>query len=472
MDSKMWPQVVQELRSFLDPEDLLHPGDLNFDKYGSDETEDLNFPPHVVVRPRSVKDVQTAVRIAAKHRSPIVARGGGTGLSGGALPVCGGIVLSTERLNRIIEIDSKNFFVTCEPGVITQILQEEVEKVGLFYPVDPASRGSCTIGGNVAEGAGGPRALKYGTTKDYVYGLDVVLASGELARYGGKRLKDVTGFNMTQLFVGSEGTLGIVVGITLKLLPRPQFRRTLLAPFGSLDSAAEAVPRILEAGVIPCALEFMEQACLQAIQARRSEAVPYADAAACLLIEIDGMHEEQLDSEMMEVGAILQSCGALDVNVAESPQQQEKLWEIRRAAGEATKAISPYKEEDTVVPRSKLPQLIRGVHEICDKWKVRVICYGHAGDGNIHCNLLRESTEATEWERRTSGAIPEIFDLTVSLGGTISGEHGIGWVQKKYLSQALSDVEIATMRSVKQALDPFAILNPGKIFPDPVKQGT
>lgn len=467
MASDLGAEVIRELRAAFAAADVLLPGALNFETYGHDETEDLHYLPQVVIRPQSVAGVQTAVRIAAKWKVPVVTRGGGTGLSGGALPVHGGIVLSTERLNRIVEIDKENFFVVTEPGVITQVLQEEVEKFGLFYPVDPASRGSCTIGGNVAEGAGGPRALKYGTTKDYVYGVDVVLANGELARFGGKRLKDVTGFNMPQLFVGSEGVLGIVVGITLKLLPLPTARRTLMAPFASLESAAAAVPAILSEGIVPCALEFMESACLKAIEDRRGEPVPHSDAAATLLIELDGREETELDREMELIGEVLERCGALDISIATAPQQQAKLWAIRRAAGEAVKGISPYKEEDTVVPRSNLPKLVTGVHEICNRWGIRVICYGHAGDGNIHCNLLRERMAADEWSRRTEGAIPEIFALTVRLGGTISGEHGIGWSQRAYLRLALSEVEIEAMRSLKRALDPENILNPGKIFPDP-----
>ncbi|MCB9357276.1 MAG: FAD-binding protein [Calditrichaeota bacterium] len=456
---------IAELQSLLPADELILPGGLNFDRYGRDETEDLHFAPDVVARPKSVESVQSVVRWASKYVIPVVTRGGGTGLSGGALPSEGGVVLSTERLNRILEIDRQNYFVRCEPGIVTQVLQEEVERVGLFYPVDPASKGSCSIGGNVAEGAGGPRALKYGTTKDYVYGVDVVLANGTLAHFGGKRLKDVTGLNMTQLFVGSEGTLGIIVGITLKLLPLPKFRRTLIATFGSLEDAARAVPEILSQGVIPCALEFMEQACIHAIEARRGERTPFTNAAACLLIEVDGAHDEQLDSEIVEIGNVLDRCGALEISIAESPAQQEKLWAFRRQAGEATKAISPYKEEDTVVPRAKLPELVTGVHEICDRWGIRVICYGHAGDGNIHCNLLREQMDETEWKKRTAGAIPEIFALTVRLGGTISGEHGIGLVQREYLPLALSEAEIAAMRSVKGALDPLGILNPGKILP-------
>ncbi|MCC6476816.1 FAD-binding protein, partial [bacterium] len=457
--------LLSELKAVVSGDAILLAGALNFENYGRDETEDLYFAPDVVARPVSVEQVQAIVRVCSKLGVPIIPRGGGTGLSGGALPVRGGVVLSLDRMNRIMEIDCENFFVMTEPGVITQTLQAEVETLGLFYPVDPASRGSCTIGGNVAEGAGGPRALKYGTTKDYVYGLDVVLADGSLAKFGGKRLKDVAGFNMVQLFVGSEGTLGVVVGITLKLLPLPKYRRTLLAPFDVMDDAARAVPAILSRGVIPCALEFMERDCLKAIELKRGEAVPFSDKAACLLIEVDGNDEATLDQEILEIGAALEDCGAGDVFVAEGHAQQEKIWAIRRAAGEAVKSISPYKEEDTVVPRAKLPELVRGVHEICARWGIRVICYGHAGDGNIHCNLLKADLPDAKWKDELPDAIREIFRLTVSLGGTITGEHGVGWVQKEYLPLALGEAEVEAMRAVKSAMDPTGIFNPDKIFP-------
>ena len=457
---------IRALSLIVGETNLLLPDSDDFEKYEHDETEDLHFPPHAVVKPASTDEIQEIVRLAEEYHIPIVPRGGGTGLSGGALATRGGIILSLERMNRILEIDMENFFVVVEPGVITQHLHEAVEAEGLFYPPDPASRGSCTIGGNIAEGAGGPRALKYGVTKDYVYGIKAVLAGGEIGSFGGKRLKDVTGYNMAQLFVGSEGTLGIVTEIALKLIALPKYRRTLLAPFDNLVKAAAAVPAIMMTGVVPCALEFMERDCLQAIQDHRGAPVRFADRAAILLIEVDGNSEAVLDSEMEIISEVLEQSGVEDVFLAETTAQQNEIWDIRRAAGEAVKSIAPYKEEDTVVPRSKLPQLVSGVHEICRRWGLRVICYGHAGDGNVHCNILKIGVTDRQWEDDLPKAIEEIFVLTVDLGGTISGEHGIGHVQRRYLSLAMTPAEIEALRRLKQALDPLNIFNPGKLLPD------
>ncbi len=461
---------IDQLRSHLiriaGGKNVIAMGDDDFAKFEHDETEDLRFSPDIVVRPDSIEQVQAIVKIAERERIALVARGGGTGLSGGALATHCGIVLSLDRMNRILEIDEQNFFVVTEPGVITQHLQEAVEERGLFYPPDPASRGSCTIGGNVAEGAGGPRALKYGVTKDYVYGVKVVGTGGELMTFGGKRLKDVTGYNMVQLFVGSEGTLGIVVEITLKLIAKPKHRRTMIAPFSSLHDAAAAVPAVMKRGIVPCAIEFMEQECLIAIQNHLSKPVPFSDHAAILLIEVDGNSESVLDEEMTEICSALEESGAGDVLLAETRAQQDELWRIRRAASESVKSISSYKEEDTVVPRSRLPELVTGVHKICRRWGIRVICYGHAGDGNIHCNILKMDLPDDTWDNELHNAIEEIFRLTVSLGGTVSGEHGIGHVQKRYLHLAMTPAEIAFQKRLKSALDPLNIFNPGKLLPD------
>jgi glycolate oxidase len=457
---------IQRLIEIVGEAHTLLPSSDDFSKYEQDETEDLRFPPQVVVRPGRAEEIQEIVRLAEAEKIPIVPRGGGTGLSGGALATRGGIVLSLERMNRILDIDEQNFFIVTQPGVITQVLQEAVEARGLFYPPDPASRGSCTIGGNIAENAGGPRALKYGVTKDYVYGLKAVLSGGELATFGGKRLKDVTGYNMVQLLVGSEGTLGIVTEITLKLLALPKFRRTLLAPFDTVHAAAAAVPAIMARGVVPCALEFMERDCLKAIEDHRGTHVRFSDKAAVLLIEVDGNQESALDSEMETIAEVLDQQGAEDVFLAETAAQQTEIWDIRRSAGESVKSICPYKEEDTVVPRFRLPDLLAGVHAICDRWGLRVICYGHAGDGNLHCNILKADLSDAKWEHELPSAIEEVFRLTVSLGGTISGEHGIGHVQRRYFPLAMSPAEIAVQKRLKQALDPVGIFNPGKALPD------
>jgi glycolate oxidase len=456
---------ISRLREMIGPAHVLLPGHDDFDKYAQDETEDLRFPPQVVVRPITESEIADIVRLAASERVPIVPRGGGTGLSGGALATRGGIVLSLERMNRLLEIDEKNFFAVVEPGLITQLFQESVEARGLFYPPDPASRGSCTIGGNITENAGGPRALKYGVTKDYVYGLRVVLPNGACVGYGGKLLKNVTGYNMVQLFVGSEGTLGVVTQATLKLLALPKLRRTLLAPFDDLHKAARAVPAIMSRGVLPSVLEFMERDCLKAIEAQRGSTVRFSAHAAVLLIEVDGNREDALQEEIEIIGECLDECGAADCFVAETTAQQDEIWDIRRSAGEAVKAICPYKEEDTVVPSSRLPELVEGVHAICEKWGLRVICYGHAGDGNIHCNILKAGLSDDQWEQESPKAIEEIFRLTVGLGGTISGEHGIGHVQRRYLHLAQTPDEINTQIAVKRLFDPLGIMNPDKIWP-------
>lgn len=459
-------RIVRELAGISGAAHVLLPEHDDFSKYESDETEDLRFAPQVVVRPECEREICELVRLAERERLPVVARGGGTGLSGGALATRGGILISTERMARLIEIDEQNFFAVVQPGLITQHLQEAVEARDLFYAPDPASRGSCTIGGNIAENAGGPRALKYGVTKDYVSGLRVVASGGKAVRFGGKLLKDVTGYNMVQLFVGSEGTLGVITEATLKLLPVPRFRRTLLAPFANLRSAAAAVPAIMVKGIVPSVLEFMERDCLQAIEQHRGMRVPFSGHAAVLLIEVDGHDEAVLNREMEAIGEILDAQNAEDCFLAETTAQQNEIWDIRRSAGEAVKSICPYKEEDTVVPRSRLPELVEGLHEIAERWGIRVICYGHAGDGNIHCNILKADVSDHVWEHDVPQAIEEMFRLTVALGGTISGEHGIGHVQRRYVPLAHSADEIAMQRSVKRALDPHNIFNPDKLLPD------
>lgn len=441
-------------------------GGPDLDPYAHDETEDLVFPPDVVVKPGATAEVAAILRLANEEEIPVTPRGGGTGLSGGALPVRGGILLSLERMNRILEMDRENFFVVCQPGVVTETLQDAVEAVGLFYPPDPASRGSCTIGGNLAECAGGPRALKYGVTKDYVYGIEVVLPTGEVTRFGGKLLKNVTGYNMTQLVVGSEGTLGVITEVTLKLLALPRERKTLLVPFAAVLDAARSVARIFQAGVVPCACEFMERAALAAVEAHTGARVPHGDAAAHLLIEVDGNEPGALDRDVDRIAAVCEENGALDVVLADTPARQKELWAARRTMGEAVKKRSVYKEEDTVVPRFRLPELLEGVHAITDRFGIVAVCYGHAGDGNIHVNLLKEGLDDATWDRVLPEAITEIFRHTVALGGSLSGEHGIGYVQRRFLPIAMSAAEIEALRRVKRALDPKGILNPGKILPE------
>jgi glycolate oxidase len=461
---KVTPAIVEALRAACGPAHVITSVEERR-PYGKDETEDLWFDPEVVVRPRTTEEISAVMRLATQHRVPVTPRAGGTGLSGGALPVRGGIVLSVDRMNSILEIDRENLVAVVEPGVITQRLQEACEKVGLYYPPDPASRGSCTLGGNVAENAGGPHAAKYGVTKDFVLGLEAVLPDGGVVRPGGKLLKNRTGYSLAQLLVGSEGTLAVVTKIWFKLIPLPRVRRCMLVPFPSLETAAAGVSKIYQAGLYPSALEFMEKEAIGLATRHLNIPVPGGDAEALLLVEFDGNREDAVEEELARAGEVCTEAGAIDCLLPEGPSKQEDLWKVRRAIGEAVKKTSVYKEEDTVVPRAALPALVRGVKEICAKAGVTVVCYGHAGDGNLHCNVLRMGMDEKSWNERLPGVVEEIFRLTVSLGGMISGEHGIGWSQRRYLPLALPPEEIAAMRAIKHAFDPLGILNPDKMLP-------
>ncbi len=434
--------------------------------HGRDETEDLLFLPGVVLEPDTTAQVSAILRLATQHAIPVTPRGGGTGLSGGALPVAGGICLSMRRFDRIVAIDTQNLQATVEPGVITQKFQEEVEKAGLFYPPDPASRGSCFIGGNLAECAGGPHAVKYGVTKDYVLGIEAVLPNGEIFTTGARVLKNVSGYNLTQLIIGSEGTLAVITRVVVRLVPRVRLKKVVLVAFHTLEDAAAAVASIFQRGITPSAMEFLERAAVQAAEERLGKSFPNGTAAAQLLIEVDGNHEDALTEEITAIAEVVEKHNAADILLAEDRQKVDEVWALRQGIGEAVKSISAYKEEDTVVPRAQLPQLVKGVKEICGRYGLTSICYGHAGDGNVHVNILKHTLDEDTWNRVIDPAIREIFALTVSLGGTISAEHGIGYAQRPYLPLALHPVELRLMRDIKRVFDPAGILNPGKIFLD------
>jgi len=434
--------------------------------YAHDETEGLVFYPEVALRPQNAEQISAILKHCNARHIPVTPRGAGTGLSGGALPVLGGVLLSTEKLNRILHIDTQNLQVTTEPGVITQVLQETLAEQGLFYPPDPSSRGSCFIGGNIAENAGGPRAVKYGVTKDYVLGLEVVLPSGEMIRTGASTLKNSTGYNLTQLFVGSEGTLGIVTKIQLKLLPFPKHNLCMLVSFLDASKACEAVSAIFRAGLIPSALEFMEKDAIDwTLRFRPEINIQVApEVQGHLLIEMDGTDPDYIQKQCEELYEVLQSFEYHDILFAQSEAEKEALWKLRRSVAEAVKSNSVYKEEDTVVPRYALPQLLQGVKAIGRKYGFSSVCYGHAGDGNLHVNIIKGDLDDDFWNNELKKGIRELFELTVSLGGTLSGEHGIGWVQKEYMDIAFSPLEIGIQKNIKKLFDPNAILNPGKIF--------
>jgi glycolate oxidase len=463
MYNKVTPKIIDALKAISGTENV-HADDETIKLHSKDETEDLSFPPEVVVKPANAEEISKIFRLANEHLIPVTPRGGGTGLSGGALAVHGGICLSMVRMNKILEIDEKNFQAVVEPGVITQVFQEEVEKLGLFYPPDPASRGSCHLGGNLAECSGGPRAVKYGVTKDYVLGIEAVLPTGEIINAGGRVLKNVTGYNLTQLIIGSEGTLAVITKIVFRLIPLPRHKKVILAAFGSLENATDAVAKIFQRGITPSAIEFMEKAAVRAAEERQDKKFPNSEAEAQLFIEVDGNYPEQLDKDIEQIAEVVEEFKPLDMVLAEDEQKVQDVWALRRGIGEAVKSISPYKEEDTVVPRANMTKLVKGVKEISVKYGITTICYGHSGDGNIHVNILKDKLDDKTWEKNIDAAIREIFELTVSLEGMISGEHGIGYSQKAYLPIAIKETELELMRKIKKTFDPNNILNPGKIF--------
>ena len=465
MFNKVTPEIISELKSIVKDEWVFIDAE-SVQNYSHDYTEDFSFPPEVIVKPANTNEVSEIIKLANKYSIPVVPRGGGTGLSGGALPIFGGICLSMERFKSIIEIDEANFQAVVEPGVITQVFQEECEKRNLFYPPDPASRGSCFLGGNLAECSGGPKAVKYGVTKDYVLALEFVTASGEIINTGARVLKNSTGYNLTQLIIGSEGTLGVITKIYFKLLPLPAKKKVILVAYNSIDECASSVAKIFQAGIVPSALEMMEKSAIDAAKRQLGKEFPNSHAEAQLLIEVDGNYEEALDKDIEKIAEVVSDAGAFDIVMAEDSNKMAELWALRRCIGEAVKSISIYKEEDTVVPRANMSALIKGVKEICAEYKIISICYGHAGDGNVHVNILKDKTDNETWEKNIDPAIRKIFELTVSLGGTISGEHGIGYSQKSYLDIAIKENEMKLMRDIKKVFDPNGIMNPGKIFKD------
>ncbi|HEX6915024.1 MAG TPA: FAD-linked oxidase C-terminal domain-containing protein [Chitinophagaceae bacterium] len=450
--------IVGDVHVLVDEESL--------EKYSRDQTEQLSYFPEVVLKPGSAEEIAAIMRICNADRIPVTPRGAGTGLSGGALPQLGGVVISTERLNRILQIDDENLQVVTEPGVITEVLQNAVKEKGLFYPPDPSSRGSCFIGGNIAENSGGPKAVKYGVVKDYVLNLEVVLPTGEVIWTGANVLKNATGYNLTQLMVGSEGTLGIVTKIVLRLLPYPAYELLMLVPFSSLERAGAAVSAIFRAGFIPSCLELVEVDALRIVAAMvDSNAVPVGDdVEAHLLVEVDGNNSDVLMSEMEAISGLLSEYGAGDILFAEDAQQKAELWKLRRRVAEAVKLDGYTIEEDTVVPRAALPELIRGVKSLGKQHGFEAVCYGHAGDGNLHIRIKKPGTLNSQEDEAMVKGLRALFQLVHSLGGTISGEHGIGLVQKNYMDIVFDEAALRLMRGIKQTFDPNNILNAGKIF--------
>lgn len=467
--SSVTPEIVMQLRGIVGEKNVIYKDAEKLEAYSHDEVAGKEYAhmPEVAVKPVNAAQVAAVMSLAYESNIPVTPRGAGTGLSGGAVPVYGGIILSVENMNRILEVDLGNLVVVVEPGVVTNDINAILQKDGLFFAGYPMSLQSCFIGGNVAENAGGGRAIKYGVTGRYVLGLEVVLADGQVVQFGGKRVKDVTGYNMLQLMVGSEGTLGIFTKIFLRLLPLPTAKVDLLSLFPDVQTAIDAVPRIMtKSRIIPTGIEFMDRLSVTTTYEFLGERMPYPETGAVLLIELDGTNREQLRDEAMAISELLMENGSLEIYAAETPDTQEKLWKVRRNVAEAFKAISPVQSlEDVVVPMAAIPELIPRLEELAAQYGVLIPCYGHAGDGNLHATVVKKAEDSLKrWQEILPLVLRDLYISVHELGGTISGEHGIGHKRKEYLPLVLSAAEIELMRKIKEVFDPKHILNPGKIF--------
>ena len=462
--NKISEAILAELISVVGAHSIIS-SEADMENYSHDETEDLHYYPEVVVKPKNTAEVAAIMQLCNKNLIPVTPRGAGTGLSGGALPIRGGLLLSMEKFDKILTIDTENMQATVEPGVITEIFMNEVAKHGLLYPVDPASKGSCFIGGNVSHGSGGPRVVKYGTIREYVLNLEVVLPNGDVIWTGANTLKYASGYNLTQLMIGSEGTLAVITKIVVKLIPKPTVDALLLASFKTNEAACGAVSAIFRAGVVPSALEFMERRGVEWVIDKAGVSFNLQPGIeAYLLIEVDGNNQEVIFSDCEKINSVLEEFDCQEVLFADTAAQKDELWKVRRTMPVSVKAHTVYKEEDTVVPRASLPQLIKGIKVAGSKYGFESICYGHAGDGNLHVNIIKGSMSDEDWKYKLKDGIKEIFELTVALGGTISGEHGIGLVQKDYMAIKYSPIHFALWQGIKQTFDPNGILNPDKIF--------
>jgi len=473
--NKVDQNIIRILRDIVGPEGV----DVDPEKlanYGHDETPFYHTTPDVVVHPRDTFQVASVVKMANDNMIPVTPRGGGTSLSGGAVPVYKGIVLALDKMDRVKEVDTANLMVVTEPGIITAELGKELARYGLFFPPDPVSLESCTIGGNVAECAGGPRAMKYGVTKNYVTGLEIVLADGEIVRYGGKLLKNVTGYDLVNLMVGSEGTLGIITEITLEVLPQPSAVVDLLIPFDRIGDAARFAAEILRLGIAPAAIEFMDGAAIRLVEKFLARPVSFNQAGCHTIVELDGNDPETIQKNYEKIGAVGLAMGAPDVLVGDNTPDREKIWEPRKKVGEALKTLKTVIcREDLVVPKSRIPDLITRLDDLARRSGAELYAFGHLGDGNIHTDLTIGDYED---KKKDGGDIKkidvemvkklrgEIYRITIDLGGTITAEHGVGLSKKDFLGLALDPLTIEKMRQIKKVFDPKNILNPGKIFPD------
>jgi len=463
------PEVAEQLRAIVGERYVIYNDPEKLQPYSHDEIPDPQYAhmPEAVVRPETAEQVAALLQLANRALIPVTPRGAGSGLSGGAVPIYGGIVLLCDRMNRILEIDPDNMMAVVEPGVVTHTINEALAKYDLFYAGYPMSLETCFIGGNVAENAGGGKAVKYGVTGRYVTGLEVVTPTGEMVSLGGKLVKDVTGYNLIQLMVGSEGTLGVITKITLKLLPRPRTSVDLLCLFETSEAAIAVVPNIqTTTGIIPTAIEFMDRASVRSACAYLNETLPYRQAGAMLLITLDGPDSRQIETQYEAIGEVCLRGGAIEVYVADNFTTSERIWKIRRNIPESFVAVSPHQSnEDLVVPPAAIPKLAAGMKALAVKYHVHLPAYGHAGDGNLHTRIVKSPDMPLEtWQQTLPKLLEELYALTATLGGRISGEHGIGHKRKRYMPLFVSAPTLQMCRAIKKALDPNGILNPGKIF--------
>jgi glycolate oxidase len=463
-------EVLQKLKSiagaehvFVDEETLT--------VHASDYTEDHVFMPQVVIMPATAEEVAAILKVCNDNVIPVTPRGGGTGLSGGALPVKGGVVVAMKRFNKIIEIDELNLQATVEPGVITEVFQDAVKEKGLFYPPDPSSKGSSFLGGNLGENAGGPKAVKYGVTRDYVINMQVALVTGEVIWTAANVLKNSTGYNLTQLMCGSEGTLGIITKIVFKLRPFPKKDVTLLVPFTTSEEACRAISGIYMAGITPSKMEFVEREAIVLTMKYVDEVLSQAvsielpdNINAHLIIELDGNDDEVLMTDAEKIVEVLENYETGEVYFAQSAEEKDGLWRLRKNVSPAVNSYTLTKAEDVVVPRGNLPKLITAIKEIGKQYGFNSVCFGHAGDGNLHINVMKEQIADDYWNKEVNEGISDIFKAVVELGGTLSGEHGIGIAKRPYMHLAVGEKNLDLMRGIKSVFDPNGILNPEKIF--------
>ena len=462
-------EIAAELAAIVGEKYVIFADSEKLEPYSHDEVAEEQYAhmPECLVRPATAEQISKIMKLANERRIPVTPRGAGSGLSGGAVPIHGGVVLLCDRMNKVVDYDRENMTITVEPGMVTNEINEVCAADGLFFAGYPMSLETCYVGGNVAENAGGGKAVKYGVTGRYVIGLEVVTPTGEIVALGGKLVKDVTGYNMIQLMVGSEGTLGIFTKITIKLMPAPKASVDMLCLFPTPETAIAAVPRIMTSGgVIPTAIEFMDQSSFRAACQYLNETIPYRQAGAMLLITVDGPDAQQVEREYEAVGELCLEAGAMEVYVADNYTTSQRVWKVRRNIAEAFKIISPHQSlEDIVVPIANIARMVDGLAAIKARYDVEIPCYGHAGDGNLHATpVMNPAWTLEKWHQVLPDILTDMYKLTHELGGTLSGEHGIGHKRKKYMPLVVSPAYIDMMRAIKKGLDPNNVLNPGKIF--------